>query len=387
MTTTLLPLSGLRILTLAHLYPGPYATMMLADLGADVIIVENPQGGDRTRRFAGHFEALNRNKRSIALDLKDPEARSAFLQAVATSDVVLEGFRPGVMERLGLTPAVLRSYQPNLIYVSISAYGQDGPMRSNGAHDLSLQAAAGMIAVPAGAEATTELPAFALSDIASAHTAALGIVCALLQRQRQGKASTVDVSMLDSAVSWMTPYLVPALNALMPARLPPTDPGYGIFASGDGVQFTLSLSGEDHLWSALCTTLGLESLASLDETARIAQRGPVQTQLRAAIAAHPALWLYARFDHDKIPYGPVHTLHDVPHDPQIAARGMVIEYRDGSNEQPMQYIRQALVFEGQQTTIRSRAPQLGEHTADVLREAGLSEEQLSRLQQRNAAAG
>jgi len=365
------PLSGFRILSLAFLYPGPFATMLLADLGAEVILVESPDGGDRTRRFPGHFEALNRNKRSVALNLKDPDGREAFLKLVATADVVLEGFRPGVMARLKLAPEDLRQYKPDLIFASISSYGQTGPLSLHGAHDLSLQAAAGLLNVPLGREAETPLPPLVLGDIAAANAAAFGIVCALLQRTRTGAGSTLDVSMLDSVVAWMAPQLVPAMNGLKPARLPPTDPGYGVFLSSDGVQFTLSISGEDGLWDALVRIVGLEDLAGQSEEQRIADREAIVPRLRHALASHPVAWLDQQFARHKVPFGPVNKFADVPSDPQVKARGMVVDF-DAAEAGTLRYIRQPLVFDGQPTTIHSRAPALGEHTVAVLRDAGVS---------------
>lgn len=381
MSHTHLPLTGIRVISLAPLYPGPLATMMLADLGADVIQVENPNGGDRTRRFPGHFEALNRNKRSVALDLKAADQRELFLKLVETADVVIEGFRPGVMARLKLTPDVLRERKPDLIFASISSYGQDGPMSQHGGHDLSLQAAAGLIDVRPGTESDTALPRLAISDIASGNAAAFGVVCALLQRERVGHASTLDVSMLDSVVTWMAPYLVPVMNGLQGARLPPTDPAYGIFISQDRVQFSLSISGEDHLWDVLCTELGMDALVGLKEHDRIADRSRIQDTLRMVLASRSMSWLEDMFSQSKIPFGPVRALSEIQDDPQVQARGMVVEFIDAAGKK-MRYVRQAVVFDGKRTGVHSRAPQLGEHTAELLQEIGAEApvvDQLSRI--------
>lgn len=359
------PLTGFRVLSLAHLYPGPFATMMLADLGADVIIVEGPQAGDRTRRFEGHFEALNRNKRAVALDLKDAAGKEAFLRLVETADVVLEGFRPGVMAKLGLDPETLRQRKPGLICVSISSYGQDGPMREHGGHDLSLQGAAGLIEVEPGSEAAASLPRLALSDIASANAAALGIVCALLRRERTGQASTVDVSMLDCVVSWMAPYLVPAMNGLTPARLPPHDPGYGIFASSDGVQFTLSISGEDHLWDALVRLLELPDLVGVPEPARVARRAELQSRLREVMSSRTMAWITPEFSKHKIPFGPVNRLMEVLADPQVQSRGLVVELAAAAGQPARRYVRQPLVFDGERTGVWGRAPVLGRDNREI----------------------
>ena len=360
-----LPLAGLRILTLAHLYPGPFATMLLADLGADVIIVEGPGSPDRTRRFPGHFEALNRNKRAVTIDLKGPAGRDDFLRLVETADAVLEGFRPGVMARLGLAPEQLKERNPRLICASLSGYGQTGPMASHGAHDISLQGAAGMLDIPVGEEAQRGLPPFVMADLAAANAAALAITTALVQRERTGHAAVVDVSMLDSIVAWMTPALVPAWNDMRPARLPPTDPGYGVFATRDEKQLTLSISGEDHLWRALCDLVGLPQHRDLREEERIRDRARVQAELRVAIRAHDTAWLEQRFDERKLPFGPVRSLAEVAEDPQVAARKLVVDFRkdDGT---VLRYVRQPLVFDGQYTAVGRAAPLLGEHNDELL---------------------
>lgn len=360
-----LPLEGMRVLTLAHLYPGPFATMLLADLGADVVIVEGPAAPDRSRRHPGHFEALNRNKRAVCIDLKDAAGKEAFLRLVETADAVLEGFRPGVMQRLGLAPEHLRARQPGLICVSISGFGQSGPMATQAAHDLSLQGAAGMLDIPLNEEASTPLPNFVWADIAAANAAALAIVTAWLQRERTGHAATVDVSMMDCLVAWRAPALVPAMNGLKPAGLPPQDPGYGVFATSDGVQLTLSIAGEDHLWQALCAVLNMPQHAALREMERIARRREIQEEMRPVFAARSAAWFDDRLTAAKLPFGIVRSLADVPSDPQVEARRMIVEHQ-GDDGSTMRYVRQPLVFDGQITGVHRRAPALGEHNAELL---------------------
>ena len=159
------PLAGVRVLSLAEQLPGPYATMLLADLGADVILIERPGTGDPSRRFEGLFASMNRNKRSVVLNLKDPRDKERFLELVDTADVVMEGYRPGVMKRLGLHADALRQRKPSLVFVSISAFGQDGPLASVVGHDLSIQGVAGMVKVPLGQESRASVPVLPLADI------------------------------------------------------------------------------------------------------------------------------------------------------------------------------------------------------------------------------
>ena len=359
-----LPLAGIRILSLAEQYPGPYATMLLADLGADVILVERPAGGDPSRRFPGLFSSLNRNKRSVTLDLKSAQGKADFLGLVDGADAVVEGFRPGVMARLGLDAQSLRARKPSLVCVSISSFGQTGPMAAVSGHDLSIQAAAGMIDVPVGEEAGLALPVLPLADIASAMFAALGIVSALFARSRSGEGSAIDVSMLDSLVSWMTPFLVPPMNGLPTRQLPPEDPGYGLFATADARQITLSIAGEDHMWAALCRLLGLDRFAGLGEDERSRRAAEILPRLRAAIAGHPFDALCEKLEAAHIAFGPVRRLGDVLADPQLVARGMVgtVAGPDGVQK----FVRQPVLLDGQTGAIGRPAPDLGQHNAELL---------------------
>ncbi len=370
-------LSGFRILSLAEQYPGPFATMLLADLGADVILVERPAGGDPSRRFEGHFESLNRNKRSVSLNLKSDEGREVFWRLAETADAVVEGFRPGVMARLGLGAEEMRRRRPDLVYMSISSFGQDGPMAAVAGHDLSIQGVAGLIDVPKGKEGAAVMPTLPLADIASGMFAALGILATLLSRARTGKGATVDVSMLDSVVCWMAPWIVPALNRLTPAPLPPQEPGYGLFASADGGQLTLSIAGEDHIWQELCAILGLSDLAEVPERERVARRGEILPRLRAAIARHPLDWLFERFEEQRIAFGPVRRPDEVADDPQVAARGMIVSAIDSSRK--VRYVRQPVLVDGHGGTITSAAPRLGQHNDEVLEALGYMAEARDQL--------
>ncbi|CAN5737189.1 CoA transferase [soil metagenome] len=360
-----LPMAGIRVLSLAEQYPGPYATMLLADLGADVILVERPDGGDPSRRFPGLFASFNRNKRSVTLDLKSEQGRADFLTLVDTADAVVEGFRPGVMARLKLDAETLRARKPSLIFTSISSFGQTGPGVGVAGHDLSIQAAAGMIDVPYGQEAGLSLPVLPLADIASAMFAAFGIVTALFARSKSGDGSTIDVSMLDSLVSWMTPFLMPPMNDLPIRRLPPGEPGYGLFATADeGMQITLSIAGEDHMWKALCSMLALEQYADLNEDQRVERCAEIDPHLRKAIAAWPCQKLVERLEAERIAFGPVRRQPDVLADSQLAARGMSSTLASGTG--PRRFVRQPLIMDGAGGAITRGVPGLGEHNEELL---------------------
>lgn len=359
------PLAGVRILSLAQQWPGPFATMILADLGADVILVERPDGGDPSRRHPGLFSSMNRGKRSVAIDLKSASGREDFLRLIDTADCVLEGFRPGVMDRLGFGAQKLRERKPELIFVSISSFGQDGPLSSVAGHDLSIQAAAGMINVPAGKEASTSLPVLPLADIASAMYGALAILTALFDRSRSGLGAQIDVSMLDSLLSWMAPFIVPGMNGLPIRPLPPEDPGYGLFATSDGKQITLSIAGEDHMWSSLCELVELPQYIHLTEQERSERHSEVLPDLRQAISRFSRDEICKRLEAANIAFGPVIAVNDVPRNPHVLARRMIVELQEGESVQS--FVRQPLIINGGINSITRPAPRLGEHTKELLR--------------------
>jgi crotonobetainyl-CoA:carnitine CoA-transferase CaiB-like acyl-CoA transferase len=370
------PLAGFRIISLAEQYPGPLATMLLADLGAEVILVERPVDGDPSRRFEGHFEALNRNKKSVAINLKSKEGRNAFLRLIDGSDALIEGFRPGVMERLNLGQETLRERQPELVFVSVSSFGQTGPRSTVAGHDLSIQGAAALIDDPPNGEMLP--PRMALADIASGMFSSLGIVVALLARVTSGKGAFVDVSMYDSVVCWMAPFLVPEMNGLTPAPLPPSDPGYGVFKCANNQRVTISIAGEDHMWKELCLLLGLEQFSMLTEKERIARRNEISPPLRKALSVHSLEWISTRLEERKIAFGPILKLSDIPEDPQIIARQMIAKVISDTGA-TRRYVRQPLLFDGHLSQIMSAAPRLGEHTIEILTALGYSIEEQETL--------
>jgi crotonobetainyl-CoA:carnitine CoA-transferase CaiB-like acyl-CoA transferase len=357
------PLAGLRVLSLAEQLPGPYATLLLADLGADVILVERPGTGDPSRRFPGLFDSMNRNKRSVVLNLKDANDKQRFLELVDTADVVMEGFRPGVMKRLGLDAQTLRERKPSLVYVSISAFGQDGPLASVVGHDLSIQGVAGMIKVPVGQESRASVPVLPMADIASGMFAALGAVSALLARQRGQQGQTVDVSMLDSLVSWMTLFLVPQANSQPIRDLPPLDPGYGVFHTADGRQLTLSIAGEDPMWQALCDLIGLPQYRDLSEKQREACVLEIDPLVRQALAQWPGDKLLSELEARGIAFGPVLDAAQVLAQPQLVHRG-ITAHDIGAARQT--FIKQPILFAGANFDITRPPPAPGEHTEEVL---------------------
>ncbi len=348
------PLDGITILSLAEQFPGPYATLILADMGANVILVERPSGGDPARAFPDFYNAIARNKQSVALDLKNTEDKDKFLKLVAKADVVLEGFRPGVMERLGLGYETLKQAKPDIIYLSLTGFGQHGPYARRPAHDLSYQAVAGMLA---GRAPGSDVSGLAIGDIAGSMFAALSIVVAIVGRLRTGGGTSIDLSLTDSLVSWLTYELGPAANGGERISVA-EEPGYGIFICQDGQSLTLSIAHEDHFWRILSDLLGLgEDIASLSHGQRVKQRLELQDRLAAAIKGHSLAHWAALFEAHSLPWGPVQFFEDVISDPHFLSREMFTD--PGAFDTV--FVNQPVRFSAYETGVRTGVPELGEH--------------------------
>lgn len=360
-----LPLEGMRIINLAEQYPGPYASLLLADLGAEVILVERAAGGDPARQFPDFHAALNRNKRSVTLDLKSEEGREALRKLIADADVLMEGFRPGTMARLGFDYAEVDALNPKIVYVSISGFGQSGPYRDRPAHDLSYQAIAGLLFRQADSGTPEQAPDLAIGDLSSGMFAVVGILSAMLERTRTGKGKYIDVSMTDGLVSWMTTCIGPVMNGGEIASIN-AEPAYGVFKCGDGKLLTLSIAHEDWFWKPLCMLLGMAEAATLHRPERVTR----ETELRALVSARlrdkPRQHWAEAFDAAGIPWGPVNTIEEVAADPHFRHRGMFrsVTGRDGKQAW---HVAQPLVFGDQHPGPRHGVPGLGEDTAEVLK--------------------
>lgn len=361
-------LDGITIVSMAEQYPGPYCTLLLADMGADVILIERPGGGDPARQFPSFFAALNRNKRSVALDLKDAEGREAASKLVERADVFLEGFRPGTLKRLGLGYEDLSARNPALIYCSISGFGQTGPYRDRPGHDVTYEGMAGMLSHGWGA-VPDPIPGLAIGDLSSGMFAALSIVAALFARTRFGRGTYIDVSMTDGLVSWMTTELVPLLNGRRREALI-RDPAYGVFKTSDARYLTISIAHEDHFWQRLCDVLSWDDVRTLGRRERVGQSEKLSTRLSQAILSRPRDEWIDLFAAAEIPAGPVLALEEVADDLGIAQRGLITAWssEDGSLTR---YVAQPVKFSGYRTGIRRDVPRLGEHNDEVLGKEGV----------------
>jgi alpha-methylacyl-CoA racemase len=388
------PLEGLRVLDLSRLLPGPYATLVLADLGADVVKVEDPRGGDGLRALpplageaSGAFHALNRNKRSVALDLARPDGCDAFLRLAARADVVVESFRPGVLDRLGVGWDALHARNPRLVLCSITGYGQDGPYAARAGHDLDYLAISGVLAVSGPPEAPAP-PGVQLADVAGgAWPAVAGVLAALLARAGSGEGAHVDVSMTDGAAALLALPL-----AMAAARGAPLASGrellsggaacYGVYRTRDG-RFVALAALEPKFFAAFCAAVGRPELA--ERQLEDGGAGP-RAELEAIFAARTRdAWAELAAAHD-VCLAPVLEGDEPREDPQLAARGVFVEV-----DTPWE-VRALLVFA---SPVRLRgvaaprrpAPRLGEHGAEVLAEAGFGADEIAALRAAGVLGG
>jgi len=353
-----LPLAGLRVLSMAEQYPGPLATMILSDMGADVIQIERPGSGDPSRYLVGFFEAINRGKRSVALDIRQSADHARVLELVAEADVFLEGFRPGKLAKQGMGYADLSALNPRLIYCSITGYGQTGPYRDRPAHDLSFQGVGGALAERLDGSVTGLPSSLLLGDNASGLYAVIGILAALRGRDATGRGTQIDVALSDSVTSLLTAFVGMEGRAGDPP--PQAEPGYDIFLCADGLPITLSIAHEDAYWDRLCADLRLDDLVGMKRPARTAQRAGLKARIAAAIATRTrAAWEPVMEEAGQM-WGPVNRLSDLPDDPHLQARGLLsrITRADGGDQW---VVRQPVLFSAWARPDLTRAPALNEH--------------------------
>lgn len=358
------PLQGIKIVSVAEQFPGPYATLLLSDLGADVVQVERPGSGDPARQYPALFAALNRGKRSITLDLKDAAQNRACRALMTSSDVVVEGFRPGVVDRLGLGSESLTTAKPGLVYVSISGFGQDSPQRALPGHDLSFQAMTGLIDTTDG---VGRLPHVALADVAAGTFAAMAVLIGLFTNSTTGRGGVWDVSMLDALTSFITVPLTLEANGQDLGTLG-QDPGYGCFVTADARWLALSIAFEDHFWSLLCHTIGLAALADVTGQERIARQDELRAAVADKFASAPVEHWYAMLSEAGVPCTIVGSMADLLSSPHMRQRALIHETRDGRSA-----LRQPLVVDGAGWGPIRAAPALGEHTEEILAEIGLTD--------------
>jgi len=382
------PLEGVRVLDLTRLLPGPFASLVLADLGASVDKVEDLGGGDYLRLTpplvgdtSALFLALNRDKRSACLDLKKESARSALLRMVERYDVLFEQFRPGVMARLGLGHDVLLARNPRLVVCALTGYGQDGPLAARAGHDINYLARAGVLGVQGPPGAPPQVPGFQLADFSGGLWSVIGILSALQERARTGQGRVVDVSLLESCMG----FAFASIGRLFGGDVPPRgeDPLagglalYGTYATSDGKYVSLGAL-EPKFWQAFCAGAGIEA----DFAAMIPgphQQG-LKDRLRALFASRPrAEWEEFAREHDCC-LEPVLEPDELRTDAHLKARELFFEM-----DSPWGRIGQLRTPLGARGATHTPPPRQGQHTDAILREAGLDDATIASMRSEGAA--
>lgn len=376
------PLAGIKVLDLSRLLPGPLASLVLADLGAQVDKIEDSAGGDYLRVMPPHigdtssaFLALNRNKRSAVLDLKKPKAKEALLRLVRSYDVVLEQFRPGVLDRLGLSHATLLAENPKLVVCALTGYGQDGPLKDRAGHDLNYLARAGVLGQQGPEGAPPTVPGFQLADVSGGLYAVIGIMGALMERARSGKGQVVDVAMIETAMPFAIAGFGLTFGGQTLARGAEALTGgiapYQTYATKDGKAMSLAAL-EPKFWMQFSAGVGHQ----VDMSDLVP--GPHQAELKAKLRAifaekTQAEWVQFASERDCC-LEPVLTPDEARKDPHLAARGMFFELASSWGTIPQ--MRTPLTPKDR---VHTSPPRQGEHTDAVLREAGLSDADIAAL--------
>lgn len=382
-------LDGIRVLDITRLLPGATCTLLLADLGADVLKIEQPGAGDYNRAFApihkkesGSFLLLNRNKRSLVLDLKSEAGVTIFKQLVEKSDVVVEGFRPGVMDRLGLGYEVLKALNKNIVVCSISGFGQTGPLREASGHDINYMALVGALQLFGTSQTGPLVPGLSVADVGGGSLMAVyGILAALLARQRTGEGQYIDVSMLDGLTTWLAYHGADYLFAGIEPRggerpFIGSAPCYNVYRCADGGYLSLGII-EAHFWRTFCALM--DQPGWVDEQWPVGEKAARQfTVMRDLFAGAPlAHWVELLAAAD-IPAAAVNTMEQAFEHPQAKARELLY-HCDHPVEGRIPQLGFPVKFSGTPAAHRLPPPLLGQHSVEVLRDLGYTLEEIETL--------
>jgi crotonobetainyl-CoA:carnitine CoA-transferase CaiB-like acyl-CoA transferase len=385
-------LGDLLVLDLTRILSGPFATMTLADLGANVIKVEQPGTGDDTRQWgppfqggeAAYFLAVNRNKRSLAVDLKTAEGLQIVQELARRADVVVENFRPGTAARLGLGYEDLSRENPGLVYASISGYGQTGPEAGRAGYDAIAQARSGIMSVTGESDGPPVRVGVSSADLVAGMWATIGILAALHEKQRTGAGQWVDISLLDGSVSLLT-YVSSGYFASgeIPRRYGsahPTIAPYQAFPTADG--FVMVAVGNDSLWRRYAAAIGRKDLADDERFAsnpsRVARRDTLIPVLEQIMRTRTTEDWVARLDEAGVPVGPIQTVDQALRDPQVLARNMVSELVHPTAG-PMKVVGCPVRLTRTPPSVRTAPPMLGQETDEILAELGFSADRIRSL--------
>ncbi|MEC7649564.1 MAG: CaiB/BaiF CoA-transferase family protein [Pseudomonadota bacterium] len=391
------PLEGIKVVELGIVLAAPYCGLLLSDLGADVIKVESPDG-DETRRYLPFVEgsdfsaftaAINRSKRSISLDLKNPEAVNAYLRICEDADVVLENFRPGVSDRLGVGPEAVKAINPDVIYCAISGFGHKGPRAGDPAMDFFIQAFSGQMSMIGHEDGPVARIGGPMMDITASLHGALGIVSALFKHNRTGKGSLVQTSLLEGQIASLS-YMWPAMQATgkPPGKMGRGHPNFCPYQTFEAKDADVAIAClNDRMFRNLAITIGQPELADDPNFAtnakRVENRPETEAIVEAYVSSRTAQEVADAMRANGVPATPVNTLDKVKADPQVEALGgMLTVDQPGVGE--IELAHQALWFDGERAEAEGPAPKLGEHGVEVLVEAGFDSAEIDALKSAGA---
>lgn len=386
-------LEGIRVLDLTRALAGPFCTLMLGDNGADVIKVEIPGTGDDTRKWgppfigeeSAYYLSINRNKRSLTLNLQDAQAQEVFMKLAKDTDVVVENFTPGVMGRFGLDYDAVKAVNPKVVYCSISGFGQDGPYRNRPAYDQIMQGVGGLMSITGEPDGEPQKIGIAVTDIGAGMWSAFAIMAALHHREKSGEGQYIDISMLDAQVAWLT-YQAAFFfaNGEAPKRMGaahPTLVPYQAFMCNDGKYINVAV-GSERIWERFCKGMGREDLKDHPDYAtnsvRVNNRGAIASMLQEIFLTRPVTEWVEDLQAANVPCGPINDLADVFADPQVLARNMYLEMPHptlGSIKQTGLPIKFSLTPGG----LDRHPPLLGEHNQEILQSLGYSDADVQSL--------
>ncbi len=390
-------LEGIRVLDLTRALAGPFCTLMLGDNGADVIKVEIPGTGDDTRKWgppfigeeSAYYLSINRNKRSLTLNLQDAQAQEVFMKLAKDIDVVVENFTPGVMGRFGLDYDAVKAVSPKVVYCSISGFGQDGPYRNRPAYDQIMQGVGGLMSITGEPDGEPQKIGIAVTDIGVGMWSAFAIMAALHHREKSGEGQYIDISMLDAQVAWLT-YQAAFFfaNGEAPKRMGaahPTLVPYQAFMCNDGKYINVAV-GSERIWGRFCQGMGREDLKDHPDYAtnsvRVNHRGAMVSMLQEIFLTRPVAEWVEDLQAANVPCGPINDLADVFADPQVLARNMYLEMPHptlGSIKQTGLPIKFSLTPGG----LDRHPPLLGEHNQEILQSLGYSDADVQSLKEQS----